>query len=86
MRFLVLFFVLTLSAACSSTEHTTENKVKDTYNLALFTTVEDGSVRVKANDVFLKEGIDFKVNRESGIVSIINPAFLKPGVSIEIFY
>ena len=85
MRLLSFILVLIMGAGCAATEQAT-GPIKSTYALNPTTSLAAGNIQVKANDVFLKEGQDFKVNYEHGTVSITNSSFLKPGVLIEILY
>ena len=82
----ILLFVLIFAAGCSSTQNATRDQLDPTYHLNPSTNLEEGSVRVRANEVFLKEGVDYTVNRAEGTVSIINPTYLKPGIAVEIIY
>lgn len=59
--------------------------VQSSYDLNAFSGVVQGSVRVTSGGTPLTEGTDFVVEYSgTGLVQIINPAFLTPGRDIEI--
>ena len=86
MRHLILALALILASGCASAGRTSQDQIDSTYALNSATTLDESNIRVTAGGQLLKAGIDYTVNLEEGTVSVINPAYLKPGVAIEIEY
>lgn len=86
MRHLILALALILASGCASAGGATQDQIDSTYALNSATTLNESNIRVTAGGQLLKAGIDYTVNLEEGTVSVINPAYLKRGVAIEIEY
>ena len=86
MRYIVFVFALILATGCGSAGRTTQDQIDSTYALNPVATLDESNIRVTAGGQLLKAGIDYTVNLEEGTVSVISPAYLKPGMLIEIYY
>ncbi len=87
MRHLILVLALILVSGCgSAVRSTTQDQIDSTYTLNSATRLDENNIRVTAGGQLLKAGVDYTVNLEEGTVSVINPAYLKPGLAIEIEY
>ena len=86
MRYLILLFTLILASGCGSAGRATQDQIDSIYALNSPATLDESNIRVTANGQLLKTGVDYTVNLEEGTVSVINPAYLKSGILLEIEY
>ncbi len=60
--------------------------IQSNYDLATFSGLIPGSVRVTSGGVALAEGVDFIVDYQGGTLTVTNPSYLVEGRDLEIAY